>query len=125
MTRLSDAEIIEAVATKVMGWEIIDAPMSPSDWPKRPFTLRDVLGTLHRVDDIARIWNPLTDPAAAKQVREKLAERFKTSALCRNVDQSMTFSASKHGVATSYYAEADTEERAVCLAALKAHGVEL
>lgn len=125
--RMTDEQIIEALATKVMGWVLTNYETGdsiPEDWADAQsndgwfWEGREGSHEAHE-------WNPLRNPADSKLLREKLAERFKTSALCRNVDQSMTFSVSKHGAATSYYAEADTEERAVALCALKAVGAEV
>lgn len=103
---MTDAEIVEALATKVMGWKRMtrreripdlygvgqfDASVwdSVEQFEEQAAELEDHWFTEDGTDTHARAekdhvmweaseyqWNPLRDPAESKQVREKLAERF-------------------------------------------------
>ncbi len=74
-------------------------------------------------------WNPLTDPAASKQVRERLAERFEYVVIILNGDDHPRYKADcgypfdPSVINPNYEAWADTEERAVALCALKTVGL--
>lgn len=112
---MTDAEIIEKIATLVMGWTKSDAGLlwvwrvAPDD-PQSFQTCR-VEG-----------WDPLTDPAASKQVREKLAELGVWDLQMRHGQFQFTFY-TKSEQYDSAQCESDTEERAVALAALRTVGL--
>lgn len=128
---MTDNEIIEALATNVMGWTTCDAGCHWDDGSKRAQEmpvrderkLPDLMGGVQ--------WNPLTNPADSKQVREKLAERFPTYTLERCagsyyfgvLDPEMQQKIKETGDTFGEYS--DTEERAVALCALKTVGVEV
>lgn len=104
---MSDAQIVEMLATKVMGWD-------PGTWATR----------LDRPN--LRGWDPLTDARHSKQVREKLFHRYRVIEL-RHDSEGHACAALYPRTADSDAAVvlADTEERAVALCALKTVGVEL
>ncbi len=123
---MTDKEIIEALATKVMGWTPTIGGLQgrgetiPKYWrtPKE-----------RRMSS----WNPLKDPADSKRVREKLAERFNETSLCRELFRerwTFSFSVWNFNQATAkregpaFYGTANTEERAVALCALKTVGID-
>lgn len=72
---MTDTEIIEALAVKVMGWTVkqsVPVSVMGQTYTAMEFYAPD--GTRRTLAG----WNPLTDANASKQVREKLAERFDT-----------------------------------------------
>lgn len=146
-------EIDALVAEKVMGlaveqWRFQREPECGSyvewlsewdvehpDWKERyneihPAIVKTYTDTESSASHVVREICPFysTDPAAAKLVREKLAERFMVLNLSCNRKEDpearYTFSVSRHGAATSYYVEATTEEIAVSLCALRSVGIE-
>lgn len=136
---MNDREIIEALATKVMGFGPVRCRLLSCGCDELQ----------HWIDSsnvtVARDWNPLLDPAASKEVREKLAERFDQCRLEREVsfknratldDETLSRAFSfcvwnlsmqdgEESWTDVFDAEADTEERAVALCALKSVGIEV
>src|SRR3990167_7344430 len=114
MTPLTNQQINGLVAEKVMGW--------------RPGNLRSdqhwwFSDSGEAVTHVAN-FNPSEDPAAAKQVREKLAEQF--THWCLTWDSTLgqyAFRVWNAGVVFNAYGK--TEELAQARCALKAHGIEL
>jgi hypothetical protein len=114
---VSDSEIIEAIATKVMGWT-----------RSKPSGISWILpnGKVGRATEFPFPWNPLTNPADCKQVREKLAERAESIVIEWN-NSAQSWSCQMWPTEESnlsFYHEARDAERAVALCALKSVGVE-
>jgi len=105
---MSEEQIIEALATKVMGWVWLDLSSSihfipnqlqaPAGWFR---TEKDSAGYEGWVQKAQSNWNPLTNPADCKQVREKLAEQgYIVQSLSRSLS-GFTFDCSKHAAEAS------------------------
>jgi hypothetical protein len=120
---VSDEQIIEAIATKVMRWVKASYDQSGVLWgwhlPENGY------------DAAPSSWDPLTDPAASKLVREKLAERFPACRLDFCLSESGAMNQFSFAVGADfrfdggYRASGTTEERAVALCALRSVGVEV
>lgn len=141
---MDESKIVEEIAVKVMGWRRLthaesEAPGTFDDDPEFAAALssgwfdadgNEIKGWQAEEPECPREddprWNPLTDPAACKMVREKLAERFDGVAMTI-----MTHKKKRIYAVTVYNLDtngrphtlpetrADTEERATCLCALK------
>lgn len=122
---MTDVEIIEALATQVMGWT--KQGIFPNDfWADTSGNFQVWVGQ----------WEPLIEPEDSKMVREKLAELgFIVQSLTRS-PSGFTFDCSKHENGAELFSsdpwvndgiseEKDwpTEERAVALCALKIVGL--
>ena len=129
----TDEQIIEALATKVMGWRRNADERFARYWidsdgfETEPFQDYEVCidcGTERYA------WNPLTDPRACKQLRERM----------RELGCDYELEVSSVGYVNAYFRRYDsialnelagewtgndTEERAVAIAALRAMGVEV
>lgn len=120
---MTDAEIVEALATKVMGWTAYRC--AEPNCQCHAIQYWRVSDTHIMTSD----WNPLTGATASKQVREKLAERWNYIDLSflRLTDGRTCFFVQIHGDGEEdiFSVENSDEFRAVALAALKTVGVEL
>ena len=109
-------KIDAVIAEKVMGWDVIEN----SDW---------LIGRPRGHGTTEYVPRFTTDPAASKQVREKLAERWTILklTLCPNAyTTKIMFEVGMYGHRRERFREfAETEELAVCLCALKSIGVEV
>jgi hypothetical protein len=112
-----DSEIIEALATKVMGWR-----RSSDGWIDARGDLMAYVGSCGSTScqyDHPQ-FDPLLDPEASKQVRERLLERFISWSLIKHKHERFEFIVylPDTDAMGSFYGYADTEERAVALCAL-------
>jgi hypothetical protein len=115
---MTDEQIIEAIATKVMGFELYSKP---------GFVSLSKAGILYIFP-----WNPLTNPADCKQVRKKLAKRFSDWSLTFDRDwpqqpyEFMIWNISnhEHSLYDLVLGRATTEELAVAICALRSVGIE-
>ena len=123
---MTDAEIIEAVAVKVMLWErkdpvfLIGRGLAPnSAWFSRSPDGKYEFGA-------SIIWNPLTNPADREMVEDRLAELFEFMSMEYSEGAPrFIFHISRELPFVTFEAQADTRGMAVCLCALKSVGVEV
>jgi Phage ABA sandwich domain len=115
-------EIDRLVATKVMGWKILEIKHTDSG----------VIGGFY--DDGEKLigvgeWSPTSDIRVAWQVVEKLRDRYVYMNLTNNDDsyccELMEQDLENSSRYFTYYADAETAPLAICLAALKAVGVNI
>lgn len=128
---MTDSEIIEALATKVMGWTCIEGARDGEhlDGDRWHIRRRWFLGDdMKACEECGNMPEWLTNPADSKQVREKLAERWDYI----RVEWSRHYGLFNVIVQTvgranpeEFQAEADIEERAVALCALKSVGINV
>ena len=109
-------KIDAVIAEKVMGWDVIEN----SDW---------LIGRPRGNGTTEYVPRFTTDPAASKQVREKLAERFTILRLTHTPNAFTTkfiFEVGQYGVKRGRIrCDAATEELAVALCALQSIGIEV
>jgi hypothetical protein len=129
MTELQTRNIDIAIAEKVMGAKIIPDPLNVRGCYEE-YTPSLQPGNVQWRD----LQHYTTDPVASKALREKLA---KTGTWCLSIDdpprnQPQLFTCTFTLYGKTFYtdegggqAEADTEELAVALCALKAYGIEV
>lgn len=113
---MTDEQIIEALAVRVMCWHRSE-DIGVEHWHDEAYNC---------VAEIPR-WDPLNDPAASKQVREKLASTCCSVVIEWNNSTGVWYCQiwPSDQSAQNFYAEAKDAERAVALAALKSAGVEV
>jgi hypothetical protein len=129
---MNDRDLVVAAAERVMEWPIISG---------KEFLRHVCEGTipnpcLEVTDDgnvvlwrgMASDWNPLTDPVASKQLRDKMrADGWNIGIHLPESDNGYKVACLiwKQGGKGESRGESDTEERAVLIAALRAKGVEV
>lgn len=123
---MTDGEIVKALAEKVMGWEIgreLDkAERYFSIWPEGRL-MRFHVDTMRHSE-----WNPLTSDADACVVLDKMAETHEVNLVIRHQRPPQADAADYVGC---YFGKSDAflpmssdaRRRVICLAALKAIGV--
>ena len=113
--KMTDPELIEAVATEVMGLEIVESNSIVNEegkirrgtgYPREGCLLRP--GSGYEPEDI---WNPIKDWNHAMEVAEKVSAVWKIHKDGRTKVQFGT---------AGWYLEADEPRRAICIAALRA-----
>lgn len=108
-------ELDALVAEKVMGWKLSNATDGTEYWDNGKFC-----GGIWPKE-----WNPSTNIADAWNVVEKMKSKDYLFSLKNIVKGTFTFSLTDWGGnCSTYAAEAETAPLAICLAALKAVGVE-
>lgn len=133
---MTNEQINHLVAEKVMGWRREHYSNGGGYWHRRADCKRGKFSSTCDCNGWYRTPDFTTDPAASKQVREKLAERFVFTGLLRRADylevDSKPFRFYVQDGLTPIQAKplrfeawADTEEQAVVLCALKSVGVEV
>lgn len=110
--RLTNREIDALIAEKAIGGEIFYETDQGMEIPNL------------RIDGkVFYNWNPLTDPAASKQLRDKMRADGWNYSL--HTESPIFWCSFISFDGRGFIEDADTEEMAVALAALKAKGVEL
>ena len=134
---LSDREIDALVAEKVMGWTLFEGPdytlvCDPDcsvDRPQRSVTVSRDETTKRAIPDRfppgKHAWHPSTDPVASKQLRDEMRKRGWFWLLQLRQDSGaclMRFWRDSDDGEDVIEADANapTEERAICIAALRA-----
>lgn len=130
---MNDRQIDALIAEKVFGWKWYTAPngfkvlFSPSD--SMLVNTEDAPCYVEREGQYQHTHNYTTDPAASRQLREKLAERFTYVRvdICNGVitGSRAYIARAWHPAKESFSAEADTEHMAVAKAALLTVGVKV
>jgi len=107
---MTDQEIVEALATKVMGWLALETEDGLA-WIKE---LSGRLLLMHFADE----WSPLTDWNHTMEVVERLTECWHQLEL--RIDQGGCLAEFNEGTKTSGRKGGKDPQRAICLAALQA-----
>lgn len=132
MMRLGRREADALLAEKVMGWHLYSFTEKYGCWCDciKGNHIGGSSGWADRTLDDAQYyigpeWNPTTDPAASKMLRGKLAEAWNYD-LGRfgSMPASFQFSLTRIGYGGIAITDADTEELAVALCALKSVGID-
>ena len=120
---MTDEQIIELLATKVMGWTL-SSHGNYWNLPGQPGEREQIF----RLD-----WNPIKHIQHAWMVVEKMRDEGYNAVVCGDNGWGCTFfqvdieeTDAISGTWTVCYGpiNAETAQRAICLAALKAHGIE-
>lgn len=135
MEKMTDWEMDALIAERVMGWRQVKFPALVTEAVDDGI-VRFIVNGSGQVETRRRrggVWgnweyfHPITDPADSKMVREKLAERFDYIrvewARAFGIHNCIAQQVGRTPPNLTVQAEADTEERAVALCALKTVGV--
>ena len=113
---MTDTELIALVATDVMGWTQFEPKRSDPEWVMPDKKTNGLTG---RVVAFVNDWNPITDPRAWWEVVERMKEDADVSIRECSEGWEVEFRTS-----FEEWAQHETIGRAVCIAALRAKGVE-
>lgn len=133
---MTDEQIIEALATKLMGWRQVKFPALVTEGVDDGI-VRFIVNSAGQIETRRRSKNggwgnweyfdPLTSPADSKQVREKLADLGFSWTIDHHASGGYSFALNRGpwvNTPIDFSAIDTSEERAVSLAALKIFGIE-